>query len=103
MLKAYWKQPRKTRESFQDDWFRTGDLGRFDADGNLVVAVRAESRPGICFYSPKGKEIAYLETEVPTNVGFGRGENENLLYITAGQSLYRIRLNTRGYLLPAPK
>ena len=74
-----------------------------DADGNLVVAVRAESRPGICFYSPKGKELAYLETEVPTNVGFGRGDDLNLLYITAGQSLYRIRLNTDGYQLPASK
>jgi gluconolactonase len=74
-----------------------------DADGNLVVAVRAESRPGICFYSPKGKEIAYLETEVPTNVGFGRGKDSNLLYITAGSSLFKIRLNTRGYQLPAPK
>lgn len=74
-----------------------------DADGNLVVAVRAESRPGIYFYSPKGKEIAYLETEVPTNVGFGRGKDSNLLYITAGSSLFKIRLNTRGYQLPAPK
>jgi len=74
-----------------------------DADGNLVVAVRAESRPGICFYSPKGKELAYLETEVPTNVGFGRGDDSNLLYVTAGQSLYRVRLNTHGYQLPASK
>ena len=72
-----------------------------DADGNLVVAVRAESRPGIYFYSPTGKEKAYLETEVPTNVGFGRGDDSNLLYITAGQSLYRIRLNAHGYELPS--
>ena len=72
-----------------------------DAQGNLVVAVRAESRPGICFYAADGKEIDYLETEVPTNVGFGRGEDANLLYVTAGQSLYRIRVNTKGYQLPA--
>lgn len=72
-----------------------------DEDGNLVVAVRAANRPGICFYSPDGKEIDYLETEVPTNVGFGRGDDANLLYVTAGQSLYRIRVNTRGYQLPA--
>lgn len=40
VLKAYWKQPGKTRESFQDGWFRTGDLGRFDADENLVICGR---------------------------------------------------------------
>ncbi|MBM3823081.1 MAG: SMP-30/gluconolactonase/LRE family protein [Verrucomicrobia bacterium] len=72
-----------------------------DREGNLYVAVRAENRPGICVYSPEGKEIAYLKTEIPTNVGFGRGRDENLLYITAGKSLYRIRLNSRGYHLPS--
>lgn len=74
-----------------------------DKDGNLYVAVRAENRPGICVYSPEGKELAYIKTEVPTNVGFGRGKDAKLLYITAGKSLYRIRLNREGYLLPASK
>lgn len=71
-----------------------------DRDGNLYVAVRAENRPGIVVYNPDGRELAYIETEVPTNVGFGRGKDSNLLYITAGNSLYRIRLNRRGYHLP---
>ena len=72
-----------------------------DRDGNLYVAVRAENRPGIVVYSPAGKELAYIKTEIPTNVGFGRGKDSNLLYITAGKSLYRIRLNRHGYQLPA--
>jgi gluconolactonase len=72
-----------------------------DKEGNLYVAVRAENRPGICVYSPDGKELAYIPTEVPTNVGFGRGKDANLLYITAGSSVYRIRINREGYQLPA--
>lgn len=72
-----------------------------DKDGNLYVAVRAENRPGICVYSPEGRELAYIPTEVPTNVGFGRGADSKLLYITAGSSLYSIRLNREGYSLPA--
>lgn len=72
-----------------------------DAEGNLYVAVRDETRPGICIYSPSGKEIGYIKTEIPTNVGFGRGKDANLLYITAGKSLYQIRLNAKGYHLPA--
>lgn len=71
-----------------------------DKDGNLYVAVRAENRHGICVYSPDGKELAFIETEVPTNVGFGRGKDSNLLYITAGSSVFRIRLNRQGYQLP---
>ncbi len=74
-----------------------------DKDGNLYVAVRAENRPGICVYSPEGKELAYIKTEIPTNVGFGRGKDANLLYITAGSSLYRIRVNREGYQLPSLK
>ncbi len=71
-----------------------------DQDGNLYVAVRAENRPGIYVYSPEGKELAYIKTEIPTNVGFGRGANAKTLYITAGSSLYRIQLNRAGYQLP---
>ena len=74
-----------------------------DKQVNLYVAVRAENRPGICVYSPEGKELAYIKTEVPTNVGFGRGDDSKLLYITAGSSLYRIRLNREGYQLPAAR
>ncbi len=71
-----------------------------DSDGNLYVAVRAENRPGIVIYNPEGKELGYIKTEIPTNVGFGRGDDSNLLYITAGNSLYRIRLSRTGYQLP---
>ena len=72
-----------------------------DVEGNLYVAVRDETRPGIRVYSPAGKELAYIKTEIPTNVGFGRGTEGRTLYITAGKSLYRIRLNKEGYQLPA--
>ncbi|MBM4068803.1 MAG: SMP-30/gluconolactonase/LRE family protein [Planctomycetes bacterium] len=71
-----------------------------DAEGNLYVAVRDATRPGICVYSPAGKELAYIKTEIPTNVGFGRGPESKTLYITAGKSLYRIGLNKEGYQLP---
>lgn len=71
-----------------------------DTEGNLYVAVRAENRPGIVVYSPDGVELAYIKTEIPTNVGFGRGKDASLLYITAGSSLYCIRVNREGYHLP---
>ena len=37
---------------------------------------------------------------MPTNVGFGRGENSNILYITAANNLYRITVGKTGYHLP---
>jgi gluconolactonase len=74
-----------------------------DKEGNLYVAVRDQTKPGIYVYSPEGKELGYIKTEIPTNVGFGRGPESKTLYITAGKSLYRIKLNREGYQLPAKK
>jgi gluconolactonase len=73
-----------------------------DVDGNLYVAVRDTEAPGIRVYSPQGKELARIPTGklLPTSAEFGTGNDSNLLYITAGKGLYRIRLNSRGYQLP---
>ena len=67
----------------------------------LIANTTTSHPPGIYVYSPEGKELAYIKTEIPTNVGFGRGKEASTLYITAGKSLYRIRLNKAGYQLPA--
>jgi gluconolactonase len=73
-----------------------------DVEGNLYAAVRAENRPGIAVYNPEGKELAFIPTgeELPTNVGFGRGEESNVLYVTSGKSLYKIKMAKDGYQLP---
>jgi gluconolactonase len=68
-----------------------------DRDGNIYCAVQGE-RPGIYVYSPAGKELAHIPTpESPTNVKFGRGGDAQTLFITAGKSLYRIRVERAGY------
>jgi gluconolactonase len=73
-----------------------------DVEGNLYAAVRAENRPGIAVYNPEGKELAFIPTgdELPTNVGFGRGEESDVLYVTSGKSLYKIQMAKEGYQLP---
>ena len=70
-----------------------------DSEGNLWVAVRNAKRPGIYAYTPDGKEMGYIPTTIPTNVHFGRGEDANLLYITADNSLYRLRVGKKGHHL----
>ena len=71
-----------------------------DVEGNVYTTTRGE-RKGVIVFSPAGEELAYISTgdEKPTNVGFGRGEDSNVLYITAGTSVYRVRLAIDGYQL----
>lgn len=68
-----------------------------DTDGNLYLA-RPGKTPGIYIYSPEGVQLGFISTpEQPTNVTFGHGETENFLFITAGKSLYSIKINAKGY------
>lgn len=39
---GYWERPEANAESFTDGWFRTGDLGCFDADGYLRILGRSK-------------------------------------------------------------
>jgi gluconolactonase len=69
-----------------------------DVDGRIYAAIRKPSRHGIAVYTPEGKEVAFIPTDpLPTNCTFGKGEEANVLYITAGTGLYRIALKTAGY------
>ncbi len=40
---GYWRMPEKTQEEFTaDGWFRTGDVGRVDADGYVTIVGRSK-------------------------------------------------------------
>lgn len=68
-----------------------------DREGNLYVAGGKQPL-GIYVFSREGRELGYIPTpENPRNAEFGRGAEGNVLYITAGRSLYRIRVRKHGY------
>jgi gluconolactonase len=87
------------RRIIKDFGIETGIDGMtVDREGRILAAVRTESRPGIGIFDPStGNELEFLPTkDLPTNCGFGRGDDLRTLYITSGKCLYRIRLATEG-------
>ncbi len=43
VFKGYWRMPEKTKEEFTDDgWFKTGDVGKVDAQGVVSIVGRSK-------------------------------------------------------------
>ena len=61
VFKEYWKNPEATAETFDGDWFKTGDLGSFDADGFLTITGRKKE----IIVTAGGKNVAPAALEDP--------------------------------------
>lgn len=89
---------------------RGGDGMCLDSRGNLYVTAGlntpnppAEGGPakaGVYIFSPAGKQLGLIPIpeDAVTNCTFGDPDLKTL-YITAGKTLFRIRLNTPGHVL----
>jgi acyl-coenzyme A synthetase/AMP-(fatty) acid ligase len=59
LMLGYWQDPEATAARFRDDWFRTGDLSEWTAEGALRVLGRADD-----VMNPGGYRVAPLEVEL---------------------------------------
>lgn len=58
MLDCYWKNPEATLNAMRNQWFHTGDLGRFDSDGYLYFVDRGKD-----YMRRRGENISSFEVE----------------------------------------
>ncbi|WP_350346877.1 AMP-dependent synthetase/ligase [Agromyces sp. G08B096] len=61
VFKEYWKNPEATADAFDGEWFKTGDLGAFDADGFLTITGRKKE----IIVTAGGKNVAPAALEDP--------------------------------------
>jgi gluconolactonase len=74
-----------------------------DSHGNLYGAAGLGKKGGVYVFTPGGKQLAFIPVpEAPTNCVFA-GKERRMLYVTAGKSLYRIKLRIKGFAIFWPK
>jgi malonyl-CoA/methylmalonyl-CoA synthetase len=59
---GYWRKPEETAKTFEQDWFRTGDLGNVDKDGYYYLTDRIKH-----IIISGGENISPKELEVVIN------------------------------------
>ncbi len=69
VFKGYWNMPEETAGAFEDDWFKTGDIGQLDEDGYLSITDRKKD----LIKTSGGKFIAPqpIENSLKANVFVG--------------------------------
>eukprot|EP00828_Plagiopyla_frontata_P007793 TRINITY_DN13757_c0_g1_i6.p1 TRINITY_DN13757_c0_g1~~TRINITY_DN13757_c0_g1_i6.p1 ORF type:complete len:625 (-),score=209.73 TRINITY_DN13757_c0_g1_i6:814-2688(-) len=88
IMLEYYKAPRDTSLTFTPDgWLKTGDLGKFDADGYLYIKGRLKN----VIIGPSGENI-YPE-EIESIINEHEFVMESLVYESEGKVCARIHLN----------
>ncbi len=102
LMKGYYREPEKTAEALVDGWYRTGDTGRIDENGNLWVTGRLSE----VFKTSKGKFIKPTALEDRFGASallsqfcvLGHGFDQPVLLVTlseSGKKLERMEASDR--------
>ena len=83
VMRGYYKKPAATAEVFKDDWFCTGDAGKIDEKGNLIITDRIKDlmkTSGGKYIAPQKLETALVNDAFIEQIAV-IGDQKN--YVTA--------------------
>jgi long-chain acyl-CoA synthetase len=74
VMLGYWNNPEETSLVLRDSWFRSGDIGRVDADGYFYIVDRLKDVidvGGMNVYSSQVESVLYQQGDVAEVAVFG--------------------------------
>jgi long-chain acyl-CoA synthetase len=74
VMLGYWNKPVETEQVLKNGWFRSGDIGRMDADGYFHIADRLKDMidvGGMNVYPVQVENVLYEQGEVAEAAVFG--------------------------------
>lgn len=90
VMRGYLNRPEETEKTLKDGWLRTGDVGRFDEDGYLVLVDRAKDmiiRGGENIYPKEIETVVHQVAGVAEAAVVGRASGlygeEPVLFVSA--------------------
>ena len=100
VFQGYWNDEAATREAFDGDWFKTGDIGALDDEGYLTITGRKKE----LIATAGGKKVApaVLEDPIRANpiisqvVVVGEGKPFISALITLDEEMLPVWLNNNG-------
>lgn len=110
-MQGYWNKPAATREVLHEGWFRSGDIGYFDADGFLFVVDRIKdivNRGGEKIASAEIESVLLQHPMIAEAAAFGVPDAQYgealavTVHLRAGQSLDAdaVRAHVAAHLAP---
>ncbi len=69
MMKGYYKNSEATKDAFEDDWYKTGDVAKIDEDGYLFIVDRIKDMIVTGGENVYSKEVEDVIITIPGIVG----------------------------------
>jgi malonyl-CoA/methylmalonyl-CoA synthetase len=100
VFKGYWQMPEKTKEEFAEDgWFKTGDVGKVDAQGYVTIVGRSKDLIISGGYNVYPAEVEGVLNELP---GVAESAVVGVPHPDFGEAVVAVVVARNGMAAPDP-
>ncbi|MBY0379059.1 MAG: long-chain-fatty-acid--CoA ligase [Burkholderiales bacterium] len=107
VMKGYYNRPEDTKTVIVDGWFKTGDIGRIDADGYIYIVDRKKDliiHKGMNIYPREIEEVLYINEKVNACAAIGiidhEGSEVPIVYVELREGKTATEVEIKDFIKP---